>query len=366
MLEIIKDRGLKLELVNYCISNRWYPQMEVEVMLKEGTSPTKKLVTDIDVLALYPDSFGMLKKLLGDCKTLKGQSPINRTLWLKGLMQLVKADKGIIILQKKIEGDHKLTSNELNVMLMSDKDFKVFAHNTVRFENDVQSALGMGENWDTYFSISNRCPQLKELLLYLYRGFWNEEKAELKLRHMIANLRVVKSEFNPDNNLHIATLLDSMSMFAIALNEVVNNIFSQYLLSDDKKELEQQVKVIVWGGLENYEYWNSLRNIITNTSDEQKPLVLPEWEKFIQLVRSCLDAPYALNMAPLILKEVGFEFLMDKELISKVNYSQILARENKQAARFAIIIVEYISKVMKLPPEFIQIIVGRLMKIQRD
>lgn len=365
MFQIIKDRNLKLKLVKYFVLRRWYPQMEVDILLREGISTTKKVITDIDVMGLCTSPFANLIPVLGDCKTLKSQSPINRALWMKGLMDLTGAMSGIIILEKKIEGDHKLTANDLNVTLLSDKDFDMYSRSTANYLEDIKSALCIGENWDKYFEIKYKFPNLESIVSYAKSGFWNEKSGSVRIRHLISHLKSVRNEFNPENQLHISVFLDIASLFAIALNEVICNIFNQYLLPNSKEQLEKELRVIIWGGLENYNYWNQLRKkVIKNDNFENTELSLPEWNIFLQLVRSCLDNPYETSITPLLIKEIAFEYITEDDIRKELTYSRKLAIANSHASRYAILIIDYLCKAIKLPPEFNQIITSRLMKIQ--
>jgi hypothetical protein len=355
-----------MKLVKYYVSKLWYPQLEVDILCKEGVSETRKAITDIDVMGLYPSTFGYLHPVLGDCKTQKNQSPINRALWMKGLMELTGAKYGIIILEKSIEGDHKLTANELQITLLSDKDLDVYSKSTSSESEEYKSALCVGENWDKYFDIMNKFTNLKSLLTYVKSGFWNEKDGSSKLRHLLSHFRLMKNELNPENKLHLGIVTDIASLFGIAMNEIVCSTFNQYLLPTNKDQLEQELKVLIWGGLENYQYWNSLRKkMINNVSSEDADLTLPEWNMFLQLIRSCLDDPYATSVSPLLLKELAFEFISDNNQKAYFTFSHHLAIKNKQAAKFALLTAEYICKSAKLPPEFIQTIADRLMKIQR-
>jgi hypothetical protein len=340
--------------------------MEVDIFFKEGVSKSRKLITDIDVIGLCPSPFGTLSTVLGDCKTLKSQSPITRALWMKGLMELLGATQGIIVLQKdNIENDHKLAANELHVALLSDKDFDTYVKSTSKNFRDVQSALILGDNWDIYFGISAKFPALKDACEYSKSGFWNEKNSHVRLRHSIAAIRTVKSELNPANPLHIALLLDLISLFAISLNEIVSSVFKQYLVPLDKDQLSEDLRVLIWGGAENYSYWSKLRNIITQLGGHaESELSLPEWNVFLQLIRNCLEEPFSTAFVPLILKEIAFEYLSDEILRTTFTYSKELATQNLHAAKFGILIVEYLCKATKIPPEFSEIIVKRLLEIQ--
>jgi len=365
VFKINKDRGIKLRLIRYFLSRQWYPFMEVDIYSREGVSKSRKLITDIDVIALFPSITGKLEPILGDCKTLKNQSPIARALWMRGLMACISAKQGLIVLEKNIEKDHKSVANDLDVNLLSLSDFENFASKTSNQYNELNSALSIGENWDNYFNIPSKFPKLNSAIEYSKRNFWNQPGPNTRLRHTLAVLKEFKSELNPDHELHIALLLDIVSLFAIALNEVVCSTFNQYLVPVSKDELSDELKVILWDGIENYNYWNDLRKRLFNQEEPSvSDLSLPEWNSFIQLVRNCLDEPMATSLAPLILKEVAFEFLTEDTKRSSLTFSKKLVNENPQAARFAILTLEYICKVAKLPPEFYEIGSTRLINLQ--
>jgi len=122
--------------------------MEAEVYFSEGVSMQRKVVTDLDTIALIPSSFGELSLLIGDCKTLKNQSPISRAFWLSGLMNLLKAKRGLVLLTKESERDHKQLASNINVTLLSERDFEVYASKTCINYKSIDSALCCGNIWD--------------------------------------------------------------------------------------------------------------------------------------------------------------------------------------------------------------------------
>ncbi len=99
---MIKDRAQKATALRYIVAKRWFPQLEIDVLPKISTSTKNKLITDIDVLGSVPDEFLGYRAFLFDCKSGKNESPINRTLWLRGLMDRVHATRGLLILSDKI------------------------------------------------------------------------------------------------------------------------------------------------------------------------------------------------------------------------------------------------------------------------
>lgn len=129
-----------------------------------------------------------------------------------------------------------------------------------------------------------------------------------------------------------------------------------------REVLADALLTLLYGGRETYEHLNSLKKlIVASSSATDKPLTLPEWDRFLQLVRHGLDAPTELTFAPLILREVGWSYLGDAHF----DFAAILAREKRQAAKLSLLCAEYIIKASKYPPEFLAGCTDVLLSIQQ-
>lgn len=347
---MIKDRLLKIKLIEYFIKCFWYPQMEVNVLSKQRVSSIPKIITDIDVIGVVPDAMGHLKIILGDCKTLKNQSPISRSLWMKGLMDYMESDKGVIILSKEIEKEHQLTSSELNIQLLSEKDFDIYSKATADYSSTGESALANIDNWDLFFEIDKIFPRLKDILDFSRTKFWNESSSNHQLRAGLSILKIHKGELNPDNKLHLSVVLNHFSLMALSLNQIIITLFNRYLNTKSKEELNNDLKVIIYGGIENYDFLNGLRKRFVGADIAEKDLTLPEWDTFIEFIRLTFVNPRGFINVPLLFKEIAFNFL-DVDPIRN-NYSSRIIRKDNHTTNFAIRLSEYFSKACNLPPEF--------------
>lgn len=334
--------------------------MEAEIYFTEGISKNKKIVTDLDTLALIPSDFGQLSFIIGDCKTLKNQSPISRSLWLKGVMGLLNASKGIVLLTKDIERDHKQLSSNINVSLLSEKDFETYANKTSVNYARVNSAVANGESWEKYFELHKRFPRLESAIKFVKNEFWNIQDEKLRLRKTLYTIRQVRNELNPEKMDHMALVVDLISLFSIALNKVVLDIFNQYLLPETKENLSRELKIWIWGGMDQYEYWNKLYRLANRKGNEDE-MELPEWDRFVQLIRQLLEEPHSTSDVPLLLREIAFEYL-DKNVTT--DFSKILAQNNPQASKFALLISSYVCRAANLPKDFDEVIKGRLLTLQ--
>lgn len=350
-----------MKLIRYYVANEWFPHMEAEIFFSEGISVKRKVVTDLDTIALIPTNFGEMSFMIGDCKTLRNQSPISRSFWLSGLMGLLKADKGLILLTKEIERDHKQLSSNMNISLMSENDFELYVSKTCINYKNVDSALCNGEIWDNFFELHKKYPSLNNAIKYVKDEFWNINDSKLKLRKTLFIIRDIRRELNPDNKEHLALLLDLIALFSIALNRVVLDVFNQYLLPETKEHLSRELKIWIWGGMDQFNYWNKLYQLASQKGNDSE-IELPEWDNFVQLIRQLLEEPYATSHVPLLLRELAFSS-MDEGVI-KYSLSNQLAKKYPQSAKFAFLISSYVCKAALLPKDFNSVITKKIMDTQ--
>lgn len=345
---MIKDRLLKEQLLKYFVRRNWYPELEINVISKQRLSKIKKLITDIDVIGAYPDSTGKFKTIIGDCKTLKGVSPISRVLWLKGLMSYFEAEKGVILLTKSIEKEHQFNASILDIQLMTDSDFSIFAKNSADYINPPISSLEEIANWEAFFLIFSRFPALKPYELFCNTDFWNDKVNSSQLRSGLVLMRETMGEIDPGNNFHLSVILNHLSLLAISLQNIVMQIFNRYSVPNNQLDLDEDLKLIIYGGLENYEFMNSLRKKFANNM-QTEDLQLPSWREFIELVRLLLESPLLFSDVPLLLKELSYT-LLSKDKIRYTKASAIIAR-NKQVQNYAVRHIDYFCKATKAPSE---------------
>ena len=153
-----------------------------------------------------------------------------------------------------------------------------------------------------------------------------------------------------------SSVLNHFSLIAIPLNDIIIKIFNRYLLPKSKQELEEDLKMIIWGGIENYNYLNDLRSRFVNA--DNSPLSLPKWDLFIEFVRSCLEEPLALNYLPLFFKEIAYNFI---EPNPSYKYASDLANKNPYVVSHSIRLIDYLVKATSLPPEFNEIFTEKIL-----
>lgn len=353
---MMKDREQKSQALRLSVANRWFPQLELDLVPGKALAQKTMLVTDLDVFACIPDEFRGFRHVVFDCKTRAKESPVNRALWVSGVLERTGADQGFCILKKgKIEHDHILMANRLRVVLLDEREFDGYGDATCRRYREVVGNVGSLDGWDLLFEISNRFANLKLGVEFIRCEYWAIDDAAEACRKTLQKLRSLLPELDPSHPSHVALVLDLSALFARSLGIVISHLFKIYLKPDSIEQLSEGLLVMLYGGHEAYMYRNDLykRLVAKEGSVSGTDLSLPEWDHFLRLARQLLDAPVELLHTPLILREVGFSFLRDD---SARKFAQTLCEESPQGARFAVLVASYLCKAAKLPPEFGQTI----------
>jgi len=352
---MMKDRDQKQKALRLSVANRWFPQLEVDVQPGRALTERAPLVTDLDVLSSIPDEFKGFRSVVFDCKTKAKESPVNRALWLAGVLDRLRADQGFCILKNdRIELDHRLMATRLNIILLGEDEFDLYAKST-----SERYVLPLGHTcemsvWEQLFEIPRHFPNLELGLRFIRSTFWMTDDSAEACRKTLASLKNLHPELDPSKPEHICLFFEFCALFARSLAIVVCQIFKAYLHPANQGDLSEALLVMLYGGREAYEHRNELYKLVKTKNPEHLPpdLSLPEWERFLQLVRQCLDAPVELQHAPLILREVGFSVLRgDTTMV----FAKTLCSRSPQGARFAVLIASYLGKAAKLPPDFVRI-----------
>lgn len=334
------------------MANGWFPQLEVVVQPTRAVQETVVPVTDLDVLAFMPDQFQGFRTVVFDCKTKAKESPVNRALWLRGVLDRLNADQGVCILRKGLmELDHRMVAARLDVILLAEDEFELYANATCAGYKTISSNTGDLASWEDFFEIPSKFPKLAPGLAFLRSDYWMIDDPAEACRKTLASLLTLSPELDPARSEHLAIFLDFASLFARSLAVVVCHIFKAYLHPAKQADLSDALLIMLYGGREAYEHRNELYRRVKAQNKEllSVGLSLPEWERFLQLTRQLLDAPAEAQKVPLILREVGFGLLRGDTSFS---LAKTLSSQSAQAAKFALLVPDYLAKAAKLPPEF--------------
>lgn len=355
----MKDSLQKERLFKHFSAQNWYTQIEVPVFFRGGLDESRKLITDVDVIALRPGRELRWELVLGDCKTLKGVSPANRAIWLRGLMDHFNATQGIILLKlrqnQKIEPDHKRFASSLNINLLDENEFAQYDRATV-YPAGTSEYLDNCSDFQEIRLLPKKYPKLKHFVTYLIEGAWNEQSYFELLRSMIGEGKAISKEIDPVKQNHLSLVLEASSMFAVGLAASTGILFNQYLQPDDMTQLDSALKVNIWGGRSQYKFYEKLRHellIAKGITDAKKvnELRLPHWDDFIQLVRNILESPFLAFSVPQILRSAAIDVMGNRPFLEGSTVQQL------SLLKIAMLVTKYYCYASSFPPDTVNILV---------
>jgi hypothetical protein len=361
---MIQDRDQKAKALAYVAARHWLPQLEVEIHPRQGTAASLAPITDIDVLGQLPDDFEGYRSIIIDCKTKKGESPMQRALWLRGLMHELGAPRGVCILKRdKIEPDHRYAASKFGVVLLTEDDLQQYIDVTTSSKTQPISMVGQIDLWDVFFQIPKSEPRLDSAITFLKSGFWQSENESAAYRKILAVLSEIAPELDPTKPKHLALACDFAALFMHAVARLVIKVFTAHLLPGTREGLSEAILLLLYGGREAYDYRNKLQKMVRAKGGDPATapdLTPPHWDQFVQFVRQCLDSPFEANRSPLILKEKGWIYLAAEK--GSDGFLKTLVAESPQGAKLAILGAEYLYRTAKLPPEFASRLTSDLLK----
>jgi hypothetical protein len=360
----MNDLHLKSLLFRHFTARGWLSFYEIPVFHRGGPREEKQAITDVDVLALRPSENLRWEIVLGDCKTLKNQSAANRALWMKGLVDRMNATEGFVLLRRRlpISLDHKLFAAESGITLLSEEEWPVFDRAMIYPRgSDVRSEDASFSR--TLQEVFRSEPGLKAAASYVYGGVWNDDNLVETLRGILAAARGVARELDPRRQNHVAVALEVAAIFSVAVAACVGSIFQQYVHPEAKRDLEEALRLLIWGGKSRYQFLASLRErLITAEGKESNgdSLVLPEWQRFVQLIRSLLESPRLAFRLPMIIRGEALHLLGAARGIRITGSASLLGLKH------AFLLIGYMSRAAQFPSELTLSLEERFVKLQTE
>lgn len=322
-----------------------------------------KLVTDIDVLGIRPSGNLQWEVLLGDCKTLKGQSPANRVVWLNGLMSLYRASEGFVVLQRRasqpIEPDHKLFASSMNIFLLDEKDFTTFNRSLIFPEGSASFGYQATE-FTQMWSVRTRFPGLGSLVEFLSSAAWESPEFTLLMRRSLGEGKASSREIDPAKSEHIAMVLNLSAVFSIGLAACSGAVFHRLIHPKSEIELSDALKTIIWGGKANYRFFSDLRSQLLEAKGrpnvEPDNLSLPQWPRFVQLTRKTLENPRATFQVPSLLQLASLDVSQGREILPHFD------RNAEQGLVLAMVVVDYVVRACGMPEEVRKVVESHFVK----
>lgn len=348
----MKDAGQKDLLYRHFRSRGWFAMVEVPVGARDASSPSEKLIADIDVLALRATPDLTWDIVIGDCKTKKGESPASRALWVRSIMEFMEGSRGFLILRREkglIEPDHRLVANSQNVTLLDEAEFAAFDRAILYPSGSSKHRWESATNLrDFYSDMKMRFTPLRALLDFMSGGAWMETDHLVVLRKMLGLMLDARNEIDPEKREHVGIVLEATAIFAVALATCVGRAFHQFGLNADRDTMDDGLNVMLWGGRERYRIAVSMKQRLFEAQGMKPTLddlrvTLPEWPQFLQLVRSGMEAPRLAFRVPTVLRALAME---------QAGFMEPSPRSiNPMTLKLSLLTVTYFAKACRLPKD---------------
>ncbi|MFZ5451412.1 MAG: hypothetical protein ACOZF2_06030 [Thermodesulfobacteriota bacterium] len=350
----IKDHDQKEMLYKHFRAQGWMAQIEVPIITEKGIKKKPPQVTDIDVLGIRPSAELRWHLIIGDCKTWVHISPVNRVLWVRGLQQAMQASSSIVLVKRRerqqIERDHKLFADQLGVLLIQEEEFATYDQSVIY----PAGSAAYEESIDVLEAIRTRIgggfPPLRGLVQWLMCGAWAIIDHAILLRKLMGQIQKARGEIDPRRDDHLALIFEMASAFGIPFASLTGKVFRSHLKPDQRELLEDAVRLIIWGGREQYDFYNAVRQqlIAAKGGDPGEQLAFPNWNEFLELLRNYLEAPHLAFKTPQLLRSVGMGVFTGApaDALSRIDDRMLL--------HLALKLAVYVCRAAKLPQDAVE------------
>jgi hypothetical protein len=267
----------------------WCP-IEVELSQYEtlGTILKRRSLTDLDVLGIKYDELFATHRVVGDCKSGKHISDVNRLFWLKGVKDYFGADQAYL-LRPIVDSHARGIAPKLGLRVIDNDGLDLLEKHLNIIDYPLPLAdTQIQENIETRWGINvpkgqkptDEQLQLKEVYSFLSYSYWYIEQHR-NLFKLVEHFSNVAHLLDPKDNSHILLAYTGLERFIHSLLEATS-----YILSQGTNGIPRDFRHYIYGG----------------------PLSLREKESFFQLLRKLtgsneqLDPPYLLEVMELVLR----------------------------------------------------------------
>lgn len=318
---MIKDTVQKQKAIRYCVATGLIPYLEVVVRYVAEIAPVEADISDVDVLGIRPASLTQEQKFIFDCKTQNKVGAVGRALWAAGLMRLIHADGAFVILNKAAHEGHRLAANELGVRLTSEVLFDNFGKLSSPNYMEGATYLDIVSTWESIAGLAAGNDNLAPLVEFVTRSGPLERDNVAGFRALLSRLRKAEGEFDASKPAHralwglvVCEALRFLSNLAVEFNSVFDPAM-------DKPKFEALLRNYVWGGRESYQLRQKLHSQVRSArhGEEASQLDLPGWDRFLELMRSFMDAPHLASSGIIAAKDLAIRELTpgDREQADK-------------------------------------------------
>jgi len=342
-----KDRFQKEMAIRYCLARGLSPALEVLVPSASDLSDTVEVLTDIDVLGLEFIADGGFRRTVFDCKTGNKMSPSSRAFWAAGLSSYMGCDDAVIILKQRAVYNHRISALRIGVDLHDDLSFddlgKTF---DLEFAKDkyYQSSV---DRWNAVYDIYQK-DGWSENLYNIGRNAAPVSREPWRVfRRLVAELRSVKGQFDPEKDRHVVIFLDTLAGAFVLWASLGRDIRRFFDPKMTKVEFETALRYYIWGGKESFQIRQEMRQRAEANGTVQE---FPAWDRFVALAGVVITAPQDLFRCVNICRDIAIRLACGRDPDHEKRLSQAIVASNR-ARQFIMGLTDYLIAASGLPKD---------------
>jgi hypothetical protein len=266
---------------------------------------------------------------------------------------LVHADRVYVIQKKDAPDTHRLVANTFNVHIHSEDSFTRYSNSvSPTFSKDI-TYLDNLDLWDRLVELGQTNIALGDALRYATTQGALELSGPKGVRLGLAGLLKVAGELDPARPLHRLLFGSYLSAFLIFLSLSASELKEIFQFSMDKGSFEQLLRYYIWEGRDNYNNRRQMKAAIEKAKGQTDAVNfdLPEWNRFVELMRSFLDAPEAISSLAFLSKEMAFRAASKISKDADIHLRHLFISNNR-ARQFIFATVSYLVSAAQLPKQF--------------
>lgn len=266
-------------------------------------------------------------------------------------MARTRSTRGFVILNDRvgISRDHRISASDLGVTLLHESEMESFAAGLDSSVAPVDACASNIEAWEEFLNVKSRYTGLADYLEFSRSTYWMAKGSGDQCRKLVGKLRRIRAEIDPAKKEHLAVFGDALCLFLHAVSELAIDLFLLLLRPASRDEYTDALLAVLYGGYDNLEAAQKIRRIALGAEEDESVSIFPDLPRFEHLIREVVQAPLQALPAALLARELAFRNLIGAP---ESTTSREIAAEHAYASKFIYLASSYLTKAIRLPPEF--------------
>ncbi len=321
-----RDLPLKLAAASALSASGYY--CGINIILSAAQTAGLADVTDVDVLAVQ-HGVNFASRIIGvSCKGGTRLSAAREVFHLRGVLDYMGSDQGILLLERKpIDSHIRDLARQLGVHALSGPEVDHWVESAKRglddpeyFRSDLHEAYGKAQDKYAGESLSS----------FLQFDFWYNRDFR-NVQNLLAHFRALRVKPTGKQPWHSVQFLEAASHFSLSVLQLCRHVQEMGL-----SEIRDTVPTYLFGGHSMYksrrDLYSKLTTVLENAGvldnrAKMPPLEPPYAPALAELVLRFIERPHASTRVPLVLQDALWRALGAKGLPPREDTNSLAAEK---------------------------------------